>query len=159
MENQHSSTSPSLFDMNVDDYGIRMLGKAAKWARFIGIFWMVVLALMVVASLMASSFLANQLSSIETMAPYAGFFRNGGPIIVVIAIVFAGIAVIPAIFLFNFGNNMQKAVLYSDGQAFEKAFTALKVCFIILAIFGIIGALSGLYELFTVEPPTKFYNY
>lgn len=156
MENIENYESPSFFDMGFDDYGQLVLQKSAKWAKFIALFWIIVVGLGLLLLIVASTFMERYFGS---ALPGWGSTSAFGVVMVISYLIVGAFTVLPAIFLLRFANQTQKAIIHADVLLLENAFSSLRTVFVTLGIYAIIFALIAIYGLFTAAPSVKYYGY
>jgi len=141
-----ASTS-SLFSLNIDPVTKTHLTETARWARFLAIFGMIVLALGLVVSLMGATVFKTFFGfptgiEDETNASLSAM-RVG---MVVGTIITLAIFFFPLLFLLRFANAMRRAIAANDQNRLNESFQNLKVYFrylgilvlIFLVLYGII---------------------
>lgn len=141
----------SLFSLNIDPVTKTHLAETARWARFLAILGMVVLALGLVVSLMGATVFTRFFgfpTGIEDESNAAlGAVRIG---MVVGTLIISAIVFFPLLFLLRFANAMQRAIAANDQGRLNEAFLNLKVYFrylgilviIFLVLYGIIIAIA-----------------
>lgn len=131
--------SSSLFSLNIDPLTKTHLTETARWARFLAIFGMIVLALGLVVSLMGATIFTRFFgfpTGIEDDSNGAmGSVRVG---MVVGTIITLAIFFFPLLFLLRFANAMRRALAANDQARLNESFQNLKVYFRYLGILVII---------------------
>jgi hypothetical protein len=145
-----------LFSLTIDPVTKTNLAHAARWARMLAIFGIILLLLMVVFVLLDATLFANSAGRSVSLYPVPDSQVTttmrvsviGGTIIGVIILFF------PLLFLFRFSGQMKKALAGNDQQALNTAFHHLKltlryigifvivvmVIYLLLIVLGIMGA-------------------
>jgi len=142
-----SASTSSLFSLNIDPVTKTHLTETARWARFLAIFGMIVLALGLVVSLMGATVFKTFFGfptgiEDETNASLSAM-RVG---MVVGTIITLAIFFFPLLFLLRFANAMRRAITANDQNRLNESFQNLKVYFrylgilvlIFLVLYGII---------------------
>lgn len=107
--------------------------KAAKWGKFLAILGFIIAGLMIVSGIMMS-FVLNMVS--EEAVPLNMPFSSG--VLSIIYIIFAGIYLIPVVFLNSFCNNAIKAVNLSNTQSLTASIRNLKNLFVFIGVSTIL---------------------
>jgi hypothetical protein len=133
------SNSSSLFSLNIDPVTKTHLSETAKWARFLAIFGMVVLALALFAALMSTTILTTFSYPVRDMEVGNQSMTNMAKVSMVVGMVIA-IAVVffPLLFLLRFSNSLRSAIRANDQNKLNIAFQNLKIYFRYLGIVTII---------------------
>ena len=132
----------NLFNENglLDPSGRASLDEAGKWARFLGIIGLILLAIFVLLALFAGSMMSSLMSA-ESM-PFAG---ADGIFFTIYFLVVAGISFYPTFMMFKFGSTIRAAISMGDAARFNEALLYLKRFF---KFVGILTAIMiGLYIL------------
>ena len=141
----------SLFSLNIDPVTKTHLTETARWARFLSIFGMIVLALGLVVSLMGATiftrFFGFPTGVEDDTNTSMGAMRVG---MVVGTIITLAIFFFPLLFLLRFANDMRRALVTNDQARLNQSFQNLKVYFrylgilviIFLVLYGIIIAIA-----------------
>jgi uncharacterized membrane protein YjgN (DUF898 family) len=133
------TTSPSLFSLTIDPLAKTQLMETAKWARFLAIFGMVVLALVLMAAVMGSALLtAFRYPMGDDDLAASGFANMARVGMIASAIVMTAIAFFPLLFLLRFANYMRSAITANDQNKLNTSFHNLKKYFRFLGIIAII---------------------
>ncbi len=127
------TTDTSLFSLAIDPTTKTHLSETAKWARFLAIVGIIVLALMILFGLFGSAMLFST-PALENQygGAGAGFFAG---YMVVMAIIWF----FPLLFTMRFASNMRKALASNDQGSLNTSFQNLKICLRYLGIITIIG--------------------
>lgn len=145
------SSNSSLFSLTIDPLTKTHLTETARWARFLAIVGMIVLALGLVVSVMASTiftrFFGFPTGVDDDTNTSLGAVRIG--MVVGMLITFA-IVFFPLLFLLRFSNAMRRAIAANDQNRLNESFQNLKVYFrylgilviIFLVLYGIIIAIG-----------------
>ena len=153
------TSSPSLFSLSIDPVTKAHLGETTRWARFLAIVGMVLLALGVVGVI----FFATYMSSFNAMGnsygttgyPFAGF----GITFALFYIIILAVWFFPLLFLLRFANRMRVALNGNDQQALNVAFQNLKITFRFVGIVTIIVlALYAIMIIFALIGTAAFYR-
>jgi hypothetical protein len=107
--------------------------KAAKWGKFLAILGFIATAFLVIAGI-AMGFIMNRVS--EEMMPQPIQFPPA--VLSVFYIIFAGIYIVPVIYLNSFCNQAIRAIHRSDTPTLTMAFKNLKNLFVFLGILTIV---------------------
>lgn len=141
----------SLFSLSIDPVTKTHLSETARWARFLAIFGMIVLALGLVVSLMGATiftrFFGFPTGIEDDTNTSLGAMRIG---MVVGTIITLAIFFFPLLFLLRFANDMRRALVTNDQARLNQSFQNLKVYFrylgilviIFLVLYGIIIAIA-----------------
>lgn len=131
------TTNTSLFALSIDPVTKSHLGEAAKWARFLAILGMIVLALMILAGVFGSTVLFSSMNALDGGATGMAAYSSGifAGYMIVIAIIYF----FPLLFTFRFASNVRTALATNNQQALNTAFQNLKACFRFIGILTIIG--------------------
>jgi hypothetical protein len=121
--------------IEIDEITLRHLKSAGKWSMFIGIIGFILLGIIIVAGILAGTFLA---------AFNTGDTGTKLPDAVVMAIVLSigVICLFHVFFLVRFSKHASNAVRLHDSNEFKKAVKSLKLYFVYIGILIII-LLSG----------------
>ena len=123
----------SLFSLNFDPIAKSHLLDTAKWARFLAISGMILMALFVILAIMGIGMSsAYQTSDMDLMGPMRA-------VMIVVSIVMTIIIFFPLLFLLRFSNHMKTAINANDQEAMNEAFLNMKRYFRYLGILFIIG--------------------
>jgi hypothetical protein len=112
---------------------ISYLQKAARWGKFLAILGFIVSGLLIVGGIMMS-FVLNSLT--DELVPLNMPFSP--KILSLIYIIFAGIYLIPVIFLNSFSNNVIRAVNLSSTEKMTVSFRNLKNLFVFVGISTVV---------------------
>jgi membrane-anchored glycerophosphoryl diester phosphodiesterase (GDPDase) len=146
-----TANNSSLFSLTIDPVTKTHLTETARWARFLAIFGMIMLALGLVVALMGATVFTRFFgfpTGVEDETTAAlGSQRIGMMIGVVICL---AIAFFPLLFLLRFANAMKRAIAANDQNRLNESFQNLKVYFrylgiltiIFLVLYGIIIAIG-----------------
>lgn len=134
---EHSSNS-SLFSLTIDPTTKEHLSAVARWAKFLAIVGMVFLVLMIVFSLLFSTFFASNMINSDVESGPSELFSSFGVGLVIFYIIVAIIAFFPLLYLLRFANRTKRALNTNDQEALNNAFFNLKAYFRYLGIITII---------------------
>lgn len=146
-----SANSSSLFSLTIDPLTKTHLTETARWARFLAILGMIMLALGLIVSLMATTvftrFFGFPTGIEDETNTSLGTMRVG---MVVGTLITFAIIFFPLLFLLRFSNAMRRAIAGNDQNRLNEAFQNLKVYFrylgilviIFLVLYGIIIAIG-----------------
>jgi hypothetical protein len=144
-------TSSSLFSLSIDPVTKTHLSETARWARFLSILGMIVLALGLIVALMGATvftrFFGFPTGIDDDTNTTLGAVRIG---MVVGTLILSAIVFFPLLFLLRFANAMRRAIAANDQNRLNLAFQNLKVYFrylgilviIFLVLYGIIIAIA-----------------
>lgn len=134
-----SNTSSALFSLTIDPVTKANLNETAKWARFLAILGMVVLALGIIVALMGATifttFFGMPTGTDDSGNTALGAARIG---MVVGMLITSAIIFFPLLFLLRFANDMRRAIAGNDQNKLNIAFQNLKIYFRYLGILAII---------------------
>ena len=146
-----SANNSSLFSLTIDPVTKTHLTETARWARFLAIFGMIMLALGMVVSLMGATIFKTFFgfpTGVEDETKTSLSAKRIGMVVgtlITFAIIF-----FPLLFLLRFSNAMKRAIAANDQNRLNEAFQNLKVYFrylgilviIFLVLYGIIIAIG-----------------
>jgi hypothetical protein len=140
------TTSPDLFDLQVDPRSSKFLIETAKWARFLAIVGFIFCGLIVLFSLFAGSILSAVFSR------YAGSTAFlGGAFISFFYIFVSLLMFFPCLFTYRFSASMLLALRNNDQELLSTSFRNLKSLFKFHGIVTIVVlSLYGLAILFAI---------
>ncbi|HUQ96376.1 MAG TPA: hypothetical protein VM010_01840 [Chitinophagaceae bacterium] len=134
-----SRNTASLFSLTIDPVTKTHLSETARWARFLAIFGMLVLALGLVVSLMGATiftrFFGLPTGVDDDTNTTLGALRIG---VVVGMLILSAVIFFPLLFLLRFANAMRRAIVANDQNRLNEAFQNLKVYFRYLGILTIV---------------------
>lgn len=142
MEYSILENDPSL-DISVDDDSKISLESASKWASIISILSFVFL----LVALGAVVYFFKEFSPLKERFGSEQSLQIGLGVMVAIFIVVALIAGIILYFLLNFANKTARGLRTNNIEDIESGISSLKVFFIIMGVFGMIGLLAGISSL------------
>ena len=143
----------SLFNLSIDPVTKEHLSETAKWARFLAIVGLVLLALMVVFGIYFSTVVASSATSqfeddfgTSRSNPFAAMGVGMAIVYVILALIWF----FPLLFLLRFSNKMRSALAGNDQNLLNNAFQNLKasmryvgiVTIIILVIYALIFVIA-----------------
>ena len=148
----------SLFGFGIDQSSRAHLSEAAKWAKFLAIFGMVVCGLLAIVGIFVGTIFSSMPKSFGSEYEKASSLGEGFGIFMIV--LYAGIAVLyffPCLFLLRFANHMRNALATNDQLTLNTSFQNLKIMFrymgiltivvisfyILAFLFGILSAVSG----------------
>jgi uncharacterized BrkB/YihY/UPF0761 family membrane protein len=136
MENTHQG----LFDLQMDPAALDSLKEGARWARFISLFFLIIMLLGVVCMIVLLPFIKKALPEIEANLPNIPYYILEWiyPIVAAI-IVLAAISLYAYYKLYAFAMNAKRAVTQLDQYNLESSAAHLKTFMKLLAVLGIIG--------------------
>lgn len=127
-------------DLILDDVAIDYLKESAKWTKIISIIGFVLIGLLVIGGLFASSFMSSLPGEQFAYLPKGiGFFY--GAMYIVIGVIY----IFPTLYLFNYSKNLKSAIATNNSEELSKAFGNLKSLFKFIGIFALI--MIGIYVL------------
>ena len=129
--------------IEIDEATLRHLKSAGKWSMFIGIIGFILLGIIIIAGILAGTFLA---------AFNSGDSGTKLPDALIMAIIIAAgvICLLHVFFLVRFSKHASNAVKMNDSTEFKKAIKSLKLYFIYIGILIII-LLSGYLAAFVIS--------
>jgi len=151
-ESQNSAATLSTSGLpQLTPESINYLLKAAKWGKFLAILGFIVSGLMIAGGIMMS-FVLNKLS--DEMVPLdmsvSPLFQS------IFYVAFAGIFLIPVIFLNTFSNNVMKAVNLSNTEKMTASLKNLKNLFVFFGVATIVLLLLYILILIVAGTATIF---
>ena len=132
--------NPNLFSLNIDPVTKTHLNVTARWARFLAILGMIVLALGLIVALMGAT-LFTTFFGVPTTSTDPGtdnILTAARVTMVISALVVSAIVFFPLLFLLRFANSMRRAIAGNDQKGLNTAFEHLKSHFRYLGIVAII---------------------
>lgn len=134
---QHSS--PSLFNLSIDQLSKSHLAETAKWARFLSIVGMIGMGLMVLFGLFFSTIIGSSSNNpFDDAGTTSGFAEAWGVGMALFYIIMAILWFFPLLYLLRFANTIKTALNSNDQAALTVSFQNLKSCFRFIGIFTII---------------------
>ena len=129
--------------IEIDEATLRHLKSAGKWSMFIGIIGFILLGIIIIAGILAGTFLA---------AFNSGESGTKLPDALIMAIIIAAgvICLLHVFFLVRFSKHASNAARMNDSTEFKKAIKSLKLYFIYIGILIII-LLSGYLAAFVIS--------
>jgi len=129
--------------IEIDEATLRHLKSAGKWSMFIGIIGFILLGIIIIAGILAGTFLA---------AFNSGDSGTKLPDALIMAIIIAAgvICLLHVFFLVRFSKHASNAARMNDSTEFKKAIKSLKLYFIYIGILIII-LLSGYLAAFVIS--------
>jgi hypothetical protein len=125
----------SLFSLNFDTTAKSHLLDTAKWARFLSISGMIIMAIFIALAFIGFSVMGSN-PTYDTAPEMFGQMRI---VMILTSIVMGIIIFFPLLFLLRFSNNMKTAIHANDQEAMNEAFLNMKRYFRFLGILFIIG--------------------
>jgi hypothetical protein len=138
--------SQGLFSLSIDPVTKGHLADTARWAKFLSIVGMVLLALAIIANIWGISFM-DRATAVDGYndAVLMNSMRLG---MVVASIIVIAIAFFPLMYLYQFANRMKVALAANEQEALNDSFLNLKRYFRYIGILVII--LLAMYALFFI---------
>jgi heme/copper-type cytochrome/quinol oxidase subunit 2 len=133
-------------ELQADEYVKRQFIEASKWSRFISIVMFVFAVLILLVGLAGSALFSSIFENLG--GQYAGIFRMGGAVLIVITLLVAAVIAVLYYFLFAFSSKIKNAVLSESPEELTDGLKMLKLYFIISTVFAIIVLLNNIYSLF-----------
>jgi len=135
--------NPNKKKIEIDEATLRHLKSAGKWSMFIGIIGFILLGIIIIAGILAGTFLA---------AFNSGESGTKLPDALIMAIIIAAgvICLFHVFFLVRFSKHASNAARMNDSTEFKKAIKSLKLYFIYIGILIII-LLSGYLAAFVIS--------
>jgi len=146
-----STSNSSLFSLTIDPVTKTHLTETARWARFLAIFGMIMLALGLVVSLMGATIFTRFFGFPTGVEDESNATMSAVRIgMVVGTLILSAVVFFPLLFLLRFANGMRRAIAANDQPRLNEAFQNLKVYFrylgilviIFLVLYGVIIALA-----------------
>lgn len=147
MEQIELETPTSLFSLSIDSNSKSHLSEAAKWAKFLSIVGMVMLALMIVFAIVGITML-NKFSGAFDTSNGSNVAGYGSAVFAIYFVVIGVIWFFPLLFTYRFANKMKVALAGNDQQALNTSFQNLKICYRYVGILTIV--LLAIYALVIV---------
>jgi hypothetical protein len=142
---QHEDQLTNL-DLEIDNEAKQSLSNAAYWAKFISVFIFSCSALIILLlALVSSTFMEGFKRGVRRSLGVFDMF-SGGVLIAVFFVVFLIIGLV-YYFLYNFGVKTKAAMLTDNIEQLNTGLSSLKIYFIIMGVFGILGIVTSLYAL------------
>ncbi len=131
----------SLFSLNIDPQAKMHLTDAAKWARFLAITGMVLLAIMAIFSVVGMGIGLGQMETTSDLPGYdtSGMASAAGVTMIVVTLIVVVIVFFPLLFLLRFSNAMRNALAANDQEMLIDSFLNMKRYFRYLGILTIIS--------------------
>ena len=135
MEQQESS----LFGFGIDQSSRAHLTEAAKWAKFLAIFGMIMCGFLVILGIFMGSIFSSISNTYGSDYGKASAFGSGFGVLM--TILYVGIAILyffPCLFLLRFANHMRNALNMNDQLTLNNSFQNLKIMFRYMGILTIV---------------------
>jgi len=147
MEQQETT----LFGITIDQSSRAHLIEAARWAKFLAIFGMIMCVLVAIMGLFTgTTFMSTSTEFSGTAEPLSIFGPNVGIFMILLYVGFAILYFFPCLFLLRFANRMRNALGTNDQLLLNSSFQNLKVMFryvgiltIIIIVFYIIAIIAA----------------
>lgn len=155
-------TSNSLFSLTIDPVTKAHLNETARWAKFLAVVGLILLALTVLTGIAATFFMAPAFRGAladDYRTPMTNFENMGAVVMLAVYLVIVLIALFPMLFLLRFANKMKKALATNDQTLLNISFQNIKAYFRYLGIITIIVLL--LYALiiaFSIIGVSSYYT-
>ncbi|MBA2745165.1 MAG: hypothetical protein H0U44_02965 [Flavisolibacter sp.] len=127
----------ALFSLNIDPETKTHLSDTAKWAKFLSITGIILLALAGVASILGIGF-SNQMTTTSSDFDVSGVMGQMRIVMIVVTLIIITIMFFPLLFLLRFANQMKTSLAANDQQSLIESFLNLKRYFRFLGILVII---------------------
>lgn len=138
----------SLLELEFDDMTSGLLNEAAKWSRYIVITFYICCGLLVIASM--GVFMAGEAITETITTSFGEAGSLGLAIIVIILLVVTLIIGALAYLLGRFSSRVKLGIQQNNQQIIAEGVRGLKNYLTITGVFGMIGLLGSLIELFTI---------
>ena len=136
MDQQQETT---LFEFGVDQISRTHLSEAARWAKFLAIFGMVMCGLVAIMGIFVGATFSTVPGQFDSGSQSLSFLGPGlGIFMIVLYIGFAILYFFPCLFLLRFANHMRNALGSHDQLALNTSFQNLKIMFRYVGILTII---------------------
>lgn len=136
MEQQQET---ALFGFGIDTSSRAHLSEAARWARFLAIFGMVMCGLVAVMGIFVGATFSAMPGQFDSGSQSLSLFGPGlGIFMIVLYIGFAILYFFPCLFLLRFANHMRNALGTGDQLSLNTSFQNLKIMFRYVGILTII---------------------
>jgi uncharacterized membrane protein YjgN (DUF898 family) len=136
MDQQQETT---LFEFGVDQISRAHLSEAARWAKFLAIFGMVMCGLVAIMGIFVGATFSTVPGQFDSGSQSLSFLGPGlGIFMIVLYIGFAILYFFPCLFLLRFANHMRNALGSHDQLALNTSFQNLKIMFRYVGILTII---------------------
>jgi ABC-type protease/lipase transport system fused ATPase/permease subunit len=123
-------------ELKVDEHAAAQLSEAARWARLVGIFGMVISVLLLVFGIFSGSIL-------QSMGQYSNLPAGMSPSLLTgVYIILGAFFLLLSFYIFRFGQRMKVALAFGRQDYFNHAFLNLKFFFRILGFIVILNILS-----------------
>ncbi|MBP6432256.1 MAG: hypothetical protein KA319_10840 [Ferruginibacter sp.] len=133
-------------ELEINDEAKQSLSSAAYWAKFISIFIFSAAGLIILLLVLVSgAFLQGFKSVLGNRGGVFDIFSGGAFIGAMLFLVL--ILGVVYYFLYNFGVKTKNALLSENTEELNKGLNSLKVYFVIMGIFGILGIVVSLFTL------------
>lgn len=130
---------PVLFEFGIDHSSRTHLSEAARWAKFLAIFGMIMCLLVAIIGLFTGvTFMSTSTQYNSTNDLLSIFGPNMGIFMLVLYVGFAILYFFPCLFLLRFANHMRSALTTNDQLTLNASFRNLKVMFRYVGILTII---------------------
>lgn len=133
-------TNQNLFSLNIDPVTKTHLAVTARWAKFLAVLGMIVLALGLIVALMGAT-LFTTFFGVPTTSTDPGtetIVSTARVTMVVSALIGSAIVFFPLLYLLRFANSMRRAIAANDQKGLNTAFEHLRSHFRYLGIVAII---------------------
>ncbi len=133
-------------DLQLDNPIKMRLAESAKWSKFIAIVLFIFAFIILIAGVFGGGVL---LAAFKRSESSMGNLANlGSAAIMIIFFVLASALGVMAYFLYNFSIKIKVAIDTDDPAIITEAFAALKIFFIISAVFTLLSLLNSILTLF-----------
>jgi len=137
MEEQQNERTDIFLDLQVDPRGYFAFLEAARWARFIGIVYAVIMVVCTLVLIFAGDNIMREMTRMNE--ELAGLENVLGAALIFAFVVILAVVAAVAYTLFRFATNVKSGIERQQQTIFNNGLKSLKVYFI---ISGIIGMLS-----------------
>lgn len=142
MENSFREENKSIFNLQVDETSKAYMLETARWTKFIGIVYIIFMALYLLVMMFAGAAFTTMSSSYGGSSAMAGMGAAG---MIVMALVVVAFVIYPILCLMRYSKNMKEGLLNANQEQFNMANANMKGLFkytgIVLIVF------LGLYAL------------
>ncbi len=145
MEN-YSKDQLAHSDLQLDNPIKMRLAESAKWTKFIAIVLFISAAVILIAGIFGGGVLLSVFGRSE--GSMGNLANLGSVTIMIIFFAFASVFAVMAFFLYKFSSKIKIAIDTEEASMITDAFAALKIFFILAAVFTILSLLNSISTLF-----------
>lgn len=133
------NTEQGLFDLQMDPTAVDALKDGARWAKFISVFFLIIMLLAIGVIIISLPFLKSALPDIEANMNIPYYIIEWVYPLMVVVIVIAAVSFYAYYKLYAFAVNAKRGATELDQHKLELSVAHLKVYMKLLAILGILG--------------------